>query len=236
MKQIAVVFLLLASIIAGCTAPKANNHSYDKDSRMELTVTKIQNEKDGQTLFLEDEKGGRFITIISPANGNFVELKLGDKVSLVAEEIMESDPAQIISKDIKVLGGESSYSPIKIDISTDKETYVLNAPIMLSFEVKNTSDKPYTFLPWQTPLEKRLTSNCMQVTLNGTPISYSGIMVKRMPPTQKDSLTLLAGESSSEKINLLEGYRLLEKGKYKIQFKESYKGLPASNEIEVTIK
>lgn len=236
MKQLTVVFVFLALIAAGCTLPKANNNSLDKNSRMEFTVTKIQNEKDGQTLFMEDNNGGKFITIISPANGNFVELKVGDKISLVAEEIMESDPAQIISKDIKVLGGESSHVPIEVKISTDKETYNLNAPITLSFEVKNRSDKPYTFLPWQTPLEKRLTSNCMHVTFKGTPISYSGIMVKRMPPTQKDSLTILAGESSSEQINLLEGYKLMQKGVYKVQFKDNHKDLPASNEIELTIK
>ncbi len=61
-------------------------------------------------------------------------------------------------------------------------------------------------------------------------------MVKRMPPTQEDSLTILAGESSSEEINLLEGYKLMQKGVYKVQFKDHHQDLPASNEIEVTIK
>lgn len=232
MKKIIAFLSLSALLITACNAPK-NNNSNHNEHRMEFTVSKIQNEKDGQTIFMEDDKGGRYITIISPANGNFVELNVGDKISLVAETIMESDPAQVISKDIKIIGKEPSF--VKIKISTDKKVYKIGEPIMLSFEIKNTGKKPYTFLPWQTPLEKRFTGDCMQVTHSGTAIQYSGIMVKRMPPTEKDYLTLQTNESASEKINLLDGYKLKEKGIYKIQFKESYQGLPASNEIEVEV-
>jgi hypothetical protein len=305
---------------------------------MELIVTKIQNEMDGQTLFLEDDKGGQFTTIISPANGNWIDLTIGNRISLVAEEIMESHPAQIISKDIKILDITSPSSikyekteeeiywvhpqkkeafglweqpiscyqvqngatldknakwellcediqyfnfvegkyyqikvlkkwlenhenlmdrspydlelisvlskekdktykhPIQANLATDKKVYLAGKPINLSLEIKNTGQKPYTFLPWGTPIEDRLTGNCLTIKLNGKEIDYRGIMVKRAPPTEKDYITLQANEAVKGEVNLLDGYQLNAKGIYTIQFQETYKGLPASNIIEIEIR
>ena len=90
MKKLNVFFLLAALFMLSCSTSKKGEKSVqNKPDRMEFTVTKIQNEMDGQTIFMEDDKDGRFMTIISPANGNWIDLKIGDKISLVAEEIME---------------------------------------------------------------------------------------------------------------------------------------------------
>lgn len=337
MNKLLIVILTFTLLIEGCSTPKANKKSNNDLNKMEFVVSKIKNEKDGQTISMKDEKGGKYITIISPANGNFVKLKIGDKISLVAKEIMESNPVQIISKDIKVLSSISSnnieyekveeeiywidarkttgynmhgnptecfnyqkgnssikasdwkilcdnithfdyvegyfykikvlkkwlknhknladrspfdlelktviskekdstyINPIKSIISTDKNKYKVGEPIFISLELKNTANKPYTFLPWGTPIEKSFTRDCLKITKDGKTISYTGIMVKRIPPTEKDYITIKAGESVSGKANLLKGYAL-KNGNYKIQFKETYKGLPASNIIDITIK
>ena len=244
-KSIAAL-LSLALLTTSCNTSKSNNESSDDNIRMELIVTKIQNEKDGQTIFMKDDKGGRYTTIISPANGNWVVLNVGDRISLEAKEIMESDPAQIISRDIKVMSNDSSSSIgsekpeeeilIKTKITANKSVYALGEAIKLSMTIQNTGKKAYTFLPWGTPLENELTGDCLEVKHNGVAVQYSGIMVKRMPPTEKDYITIKANETSSGTVNLLDGYKLDKKGAYTIQFRESYEGMPSSNIIEVTIK
>lgn len=121
MKIVTTIALFLALLIMGCSTSKSNSKTSNNESRMEFTVTKIQNKKDGQTIFMDNNKGGQYITIISPANGNWIELNVGDKISLTAREIMESNPTQFISKDIKVLGSEPS-SGIEYE-KTEEETY-----------------------------------------------------------------------------------------------------------------
>ena len=198
--------------------------------RETFLITKVQPEKDGQTLFLENDKGEVFTTIISIPNGNFVEVNEGDKISLGIKEIMKMNPPAIVSKDIKVL------TSIETKITTNKSTYKIDEPIELSMEVKNTGKKDYTFLPWKTPVENRFTGPCLNIMYNNKRIDYSGIMVKRKPPTEKDYITLKTGAVTKGKVNLLDGYKLTEKGIYTIQFMEANKSLPKSNSIKIEIE
>lgn len=345
MKNMKSIFslLLVATLFAcACNSTKPTTtdvkNSNNPTSKMVLTVTDIKNEKDGQTISLKDDKGEKYTTVISIPNGNFVELEVGNRISLDAEEILEMHPAIIVSKNIVVLDGDSDYefsyekmeeetiwinarlteaqgswgqlmdcyqiqtgeklkkdgkwdvicdeikyftyvegyyyrikmnkkwienhehlmdrspydlellgviekekdptyvNPVKTVVSTNKQIYKVGEPIELSFEVKNTGSKAYTFLPWGTPIEDRLTGDCLEVKLNGKTIDYSGIMVKRMAPTEKDYITLKAGENAKNSINLLEGYKLTSPGKYSIQFRETYDGIPASNVVEILVE
>ncbi|MBA6157326.1 DUF4377 domain-containing protein [Tenacibaculum sp. S7007] len=69
-----------------------------------LTVTKIENGRDGYTATLKDGKGGLYTSTISIPNleDNYVRLEVRDKVK-VAGEYAESDPVQIYAKKIKVI-------------------------------------------------------------------------------------------------------------------------------------
>lgn len=338
MKNIILVSFLLLLLIAGCSISTPKNHSLKINNPMEFTVTKIQDEMDGQTIFLKDDEGRPYTTIVSIPNGNYVDFNIGDRISLVVEGTIDFDPIQIISKDIKVLGDihsngivyekteektywvhslkttargmwgqpmeclqyqegttldkngewktlcdeieyfrhlegtyyqikvlkkwlknheglmdrtpydlelvtvlskekdETYINPVKTKITTNKSVYELGETINLSMTIQNTGEKPYTFLPWGTPLEKRFTRDCMEVKHSGVTIPYSGIMVKRVEPTEKDYATLQSDETLSGEVNIFAGYKLDKKGTYTIQFKETYQGLPASNVIELEIK
>ena len=61
-------------------------------------------------------------------------------------------------------------------------------------------------------------------------------MVKRKPPTEKDYITLKTGAVTKGKVNLLDGYKLTEKGTYTIQFMEANKSLPKSNSIKIEVE
>lgn len=224
-------FLLALIIFAvySCSTTQ-KSATLKKNSRMEFTVTKIQNEMDGQTLFLKDDNGNKYTTVISIPNGNFVEVKKGNRISLIVKDLIKMKPIAIVSRDIKIL------NPIETKIVTDKTTYKVGEPIILSMEVKNTGKKSYTFLPWKTPIENTFTGECLNITHNNKIIEYSGIMVKRMPPTKKDFITLKTGETATGKVNVLDGYQLTEKGIYTIEFKEEHKGLPKSNSIKIELK
>lgn len=222
--------ILTALMLLGVNSCISTKNSLTKNSRMEFTITKIQNESDGQTLFLKDDNGKKFTTIISIPNGNFVEVEKGNKISLIVKDIIELKYVAIVSKDITVL------SKIETQISTNKNVYKTNEPIELTMKIKNIGKEKFTFLPWKTPIENRFTGECLNITHSNKIIEYSGILVKRLPPTKKDYITLKTGETTTGKINILEGYQLTEKGIYTIEFKEDHKGLPKSNSIQISIE
>lgn len=122
---------------------------------------------------------------------------------------------------------------IETEISAN-DNYRAGESIELSMTVTNTGKKKYTFLPWGTPIENRLTGDCLLIKHNNQILDYIGIMVKRIPPTKNDYVTLKNNETVSGKINILDGYNLNKVGVYTIQYKEG-KGLPDSNIIEIEI-
>ncbi|WP_416439989.1 hypothetical protein ACH3O9_10060 [Leeuwenhoekiella sp. A16] len=131
---------------------------------------------------------------------------------------------------------DTTDNSVRTTISTNKSLYRNDEAIELSLEVKNTGNKPYTFLPWGTPIENKFTGACLKVTHDNKNIDYTGIMVKRVSPTEKDYITLEAGEIAFGTVKLLDGYRFDENGVYTIQFEERYNGLPESNTIKIEIK
>lgn len=91
-------FLFVSLFLGACEAPK--------DSKDIFTITKVQPEKDGQTLFLKGKEGEVYTTVISIPNGNFIKVKEGDQVKLEIEEILDTDPPIIISKTIALIPNE----------------------------------------------------------------------------------------------------------------------------------
>jgi uncharacterized OB-fold protein len=89
-----LTFVLLCSV--ACNAPKETEDVY--------SITGVQQEKDGKTLFLEDATGTEYSTVISIPNGNYVEVKVGDRVKLEINEVLEDmEPILIISRSVEVL-------------------------------------------------------------------------------------------------------------------------------------
>lgn len=148
----------------------------------------------------------------------------------------KSNQLAVVKENVGQEKATKNDSQLEVIISSDKDTYVLGDAIMLSFEVKNEGTKMISFLPWQTPLEGRFTADRFAVLLNDSPIAYSGMMVKRKAATDEDYLKLEAGKSTKAEINLLDAYKLVEKGVYKIQFKGTYESLPESNCIQIEVK
>lgn len=86
---------LIIIVFMACKAPKNTIDTY--------RVTKIQIEKDGKTLFIKNRKGDIYSTVISLANGNYIDVNMGDVITLEVKEILDMTPPAIISKNIKVV-------------------------------------------------------------------------------------------------------------------------------------
>tara|TARA_R110000751_G_scaffold280041_1_gene382500 strand:- start:2897 stop:3355 length:459 start_codon:yes stop_codon:yes gene_type:complete len=125
---------------------------------------------------------------------------------------------------------------ISSTITTTKSTYKLGEAIELLMKVKNNGNKRYSFLPWRTPIENSFTGEFIDVIYDDEKIEYSGVMVKRMPPTKDDYITLKPNKSVTGKVNLLDGYKFSKKGIYSIQFNGVNGKLPTSNVVLIEIK
>lgn len=87
--------LVLLLLVSTC------NQVENKDNLQVLTVVKVKPEKDGETVALKDEKGGKYTMIVSIPNlgENYIHLEVGDKVK-VEGGYAESYPVQIFAKKI----------------------------------------------------------------------------------------------------------------------------------------
>lgn len=87
--------LIVLTLLICCNTSKTFPNAY--------TITKIQPEKDGQTLFLKNEKGDVYTTIISIPNGNFIKLEEGNVITFDVQDTLKMDPPALVSKNIKIV-------------------------------------------------------------------------------------------------------------------------------------
>ena len=90
----AAITLIIMTLFLGCkTMEETNNY----------TITKIEQGKDGQTLYLKDSKNNIYTTVISIPNGNYVKVEEGNKIKLEIVKMIDTDPPIIVSKSIEVI-------------------------------------------------------------------------------------------------------------------------------------
>jgi len=233
MQKKMLVFVTTLFVFFSCNTVK---HNYSALRKSEFLVIHSKDESDGQSITLRSYNDNIYTTVLSIPNGNWVELQVGDVISLEIEDTIEMNPPHIISKNIKVLSETYLKEKIISSISVDKTSYKLGDPIELEMKVENLGKEKITFLPWKTPIENSFTGEFMNIIFDNKKIEYSGIMVKRMPPTQEDYITLKPKESILGKVNLLDGYKFTKKGIYSIQFNNVNDKLPNSNVVLIEIK
>lgn len=89
------ILMLLFILVIPCNNPS-------KDTV--FSITKIEQGKDGKTLFLVDSEGTEYTTVISIPNGNYVEVEVGDRLKLEIKEILgDMEPIIVLSRTVEVL-------------------------------------------------------------------------------------------------------------------------------------
>uniref|UniRef100_A0A1X7TZE1 Lysine-specific metallo-endopeptidase domain-containing protein n=1 Tax=Amphimedon queenslandica TaxID=400682 RepID=A0A1X7TZE1_AMPQE len=103
--------------------------------------------------------------------------------------------------------------PFSLDMACNK---ALSA-VACSFEFTNNANEDLYLLKRNTPLEG-LRSQFVSVSLDGRPLKYEGMYVRRLPPTKKNFVLLEAGESISATVQITDIFSIDTDGLYTVQY------------------
>jgi peptidyl-Lys metalloendopeptidase len=106
---------------------------------------------------------------------------------------------------------------ISLSIRADKAAYSNQDDVVLTLEYTNTSDYEVRFLKWGTGLDGRIGKGLLDLKFQGQSLPYAGMMIKRIPPTAADHITLYAGEAVSTTVSLSSGFDINLKGQYSLE-------------------
>lgn len=129
-----------------------------------------------------------------------------------------------------LLGGAalmaSSAMASGLDVRVSARTPVLSGDVDVSVTVTvtNTQRHPQRVLKSQLP-DDEPDMALFRITRDGTPVAYTGALIKRGAPGEADYVRLGAGESVSYEVELTSYYDLSRNGQYAIQ----YTGLQRQN-------
>ena len=115
--------------------------------------------------------------------------------------------------------GDSAGAPMRavVVLRVDRTSFDKTEDAILHVTITNPTSHSLRLLRWFTPLDG-VERSLFTVTRNGEAVFYLGKMVKRAAPTDKDYLTLAAGESVTRDINLSEYYALSVSGSYEVKY------------------
>ena len=93
--------------------------------------------------------------------------------------------------------------------------YEVGKDIICKAVITNSEDRDNYLLKRNTPLDK-LVSHTFQITKDGNPVPYDGLLYQRTPPTSKEFLLVPAKSSISTSIELSQSYSLKPNADYKV--------------------
>jgi len=96
-------------------------------------------------------------------------------------------------------------------LSAEKTFYGAGSEVTLHVSIANPGTTPTRVLKWLIPSEG-FTEPLFSVTRDGEAVDYIGMLVKRLPPSEADYITLKAGESLSRNLDLSDYYDLSASG------------------------
>ena len=102
-----------------------------------------------------------------------------------------------------------------VSLSMEKGEYKAADEVLVNITVSNPHNHTVRVLKWFTAAEG-VEEPLFSVTRNGEPVAYIGAHYKRPPVTGKDYISLKAGQSISQTVNLADYYDLSQSGQYEI--------------------
>jgi peptidyl-Lys metalloendopeptidase len=116
------------------------------------------------------------------------------------------------------LGKALSTTPLLQYRLQAKDKYRLREPIVIDFTLENLSDHNVWVLTWYTPLEG-IKGNIFDVTCDGKPIPYEGIMARRGNPRREDYIQIPSMAAVSATVDLSEAYKIHQCNECKVKFR-----------------
>lgn len=87
------------------------------------------------------------------------------------------------------------------------------------FYIANATDQAVSVLAWNTPLEKELSADVFDVSLDGQLMPYQGRMVKRGTPQPTDFIHIPAGGRVEADVDIARYYDMSAAGSYRVSYK-----------------
>jgi peptidyl-Lys metalloendopeptidase len=107
---------------------------------------------------------------------------------------------------------------IVVDVTPARQSLARNEDVVVTVTIRNTS-RAWQYLPkWQTPFAG-VQAPLFDVTRDGLPVSYLGIVAKRAPPTPADFVALAPGAARSTRVELSALYRMDITGAYSVRYR-----------------
>jgi hypothetical protein len=109
---------------------------------------------------------------------------------------------------------------IAVTITPTKVSFGPQEDLMVTVSYTNVTDSDIRLLKWGTGLDGRIGPNIINLKFEGMSLAYTGILVKRLPPTEGDFVILSADKTLSAELSLDLSYAINLQGQYLMEPKD----------------
>ena len=106
---------------------------------------------------------------------------------------------------------------VKVTLNFEKNQFTYDDNVPVNVSITNQSKGSVKILRWLTPFDG-VKDNLFAVTVDGKAVEYIGPDYKRPAPTDKDYITLKAGETFEATVDLAGYYDLSQTGFYQVNY------------------
>lgn len=111
-----------------------------------------------------------------------------------------------------------SSGAVKVTLNFEKTVFSYDEGVPVNVSITNQSRGSVKILRWLTPFDG-VKDDLFDVTVDGKAVEYIGADYKRPAPTEKDYITLKAGETFEATVDLAGFYDLAQTGFYQINYR-----------------
>ena len=114
--------------------------------------------------------------------------------------------------------GRAAPGDIVVDVTPGRQNRTASDDVTVVVTIRNTGTATRYVPAWQTPFAG-VQAPLFDVTRDGLPAGYLGILAKRAPPTRADFIALPPGSTRSGRVELSALYRMDITGAYSVRYR-----------------
>lgn len=114
--------------------------------------------------------------------------------------------------------GWAAPGGVVVDVTPERQSRLGTDDVTVVVTIRNTAAVPRYVPVWQTPFAG-VQAPLFDVTRDGLPVGYLGILAKRAPPTVAGFVRLAPGAAHSSRVELSTLYRMDATGAYSVRYR-----------------
>ncbi len=178
---------------------------------------------------LIESDGLVFMIALEDLETDYLDVDISEETMSEANAIVES------FKRIAAADADTALEPsgFLAFLSAPKSTETGSGePIKINFVLKNISSEPLYLLKWYTPLEG-IAGDIFEITRDGEPVPYEGILASRGNPSPESYIKLDPGKGESVEVPIATAYDFSKPGTYTIRYRSPRISHIAHSEAEM---